>query len=85
MNNAGIAVSKEATEVTAEDFSDLMCTNFESGYHLCQLGHPLLKASGNGNIVFISSVTSLIATPLCSLYASTKGMVPFFFSARKAT
>ncbi|KAK0583970.1 hypothetical protein LWI29_005777 [Acer saccharum] len=72
VNNAGIAVSKEATEVTTEDFSDVMCTNFESGYHLCQLGHPLLKASGNGNIVFISSVTSLIATPRCSLYASTK-------------
>ncbi|KAK1563788.1 hypothetical protein Q3G72_032852 [Acer saccharum] len=75
VNNAGIAVSKEATEVTAEDFSDVMCTNFESGYHLCQLGHPLLKASGNGNIVFISSVTSLIATPRCSLYASTKGAI----------
>ncbi|KAI9152873.1 hypothetical protein LWI28_002365 [Acer negundo] len=73
VNNAGIAVSKEATEVTAEDFSDVMCTNFESGYHLCQLGHPLLKASGNGNIVFISSVASFVAIPHCSLYASTKG------------
>ncbi|KAI9154562.1 hypothetical protein LWI28_028109 [Acer negundo] len=63
----------ETTEVTAEDFSDVMCTNFESGYHLCQLRHPLLKASGNGNIVFISSVTSLVVVPPCSLYSSTKG------------
>ncbi|KAK1563783.1 hypothetical protein Q3G72_032763 [Acer saccharum] len=63
----------ETTEVTVEDFSDVMCTNFESGYHLCQLGHPLLKASGNGNIVFISSVLSLVAVPLYSLYSSTKG------------
>ena len=79
MNNAGISLAKETTEVTAEDFSNLMCNNFESGYHLCQLGHPLLKASGNGNIVFISAVASLVAIPLLSLYSSTKGMVHFYF------
>ncbi|TXG58663.1 hypothetical protein EZV62_016492 [Acer yangbiense] len=73
VNNAGIALTKETTEVTAEDFSNVMCNNFESGYHLCQLGHPLLKASGNGNIVFISSVASLVAIPHLSLYSSTKG------------
>ncbi|KAK1568175.1 hypothetical protein Q3G72_021417 [Acer saccharum] len=73
VNNAGISLAKETTEVTAEDFSNLMCNNFESGYHLCQLGHPLLKASGNGNIVFISAVASLVAIPLLSLYSSTKG------------
>ncbi|KAK1562700.1 hypothetical protein Q3G72_015878 [Acer saccharum] len=75
VNNAGISFSKETTEVTTEDFSNVMCNNFESGYHLCQLGHPLLKASGNGNIVFISSVASLVALPRCSLYASTKGAI----------
>ncbi|KAL5742702.1 hypothetical protein ACOSP7_029434 [Xanthoceras sorbifolium] len=75
VNNAGVALAKETTEVTTEDFSNLMCTNFESGYHLCQLGHALLKASGNGNIVFISSVAGLIATPNSSLYASTKGAI----------
>lgn len=26
---------------------------FESVYHLCQLAHPLLKASGAGRIVFL--------------------------------
>ncbi|KAL5740550.1 hypothetical protein ACOSP7_029435 [Xanthoceras sorbifolium] len=75
VNNAGVTLPKETTEVTAEDFSNVMCTNFESGYHLCQLGHALLKASGNGSIVFISSATGLIAIPLSSLYASTKGAI----------
>lgn len=64
---------KETTEFTADDFSTIMGTNFESGYHLCQLAHPIVKASGNGSIVFISSITSVKALPLCSIYSATKG------------
>lgn len=74
MNNAGIIVAKETTEFTAEDFSSIMSTNFEACYHLCQLAHPLLKASGTGKIVFISSVAGVVALPTVSIYASSKGM-----------
>lgn len=54
-----------------------MGTNFESGYHLCQLAHPLLKASGYGSIVFISSIAGLKALPICSIYAASKGMLSY--------
>ncbi|RYQ92135.1 hypothetical protein Ahy_B09g098284 [Arachis hypogaea] len=50
-----------------------MSTNFESAYHLCQLSYPLLKASGYGSIVFVSSIAGLKALPYSSIYASTKG------------
>ncbi|KAL1810531.1 hypothetical protein ACET3Z_027521 [Daucus carota] len=73
VNNAAMIVVKEATEFTAEDFSSIMGTNFEASYHLCQLAHPLLKASGTGNIVFISSVAGVVAFPRNSIYASAKG------------
>ncbi|XAR50903.1 Tropinone reductase I, partial [Bertholletia excelsa] len=73
VNNAGILVLKNAEEFTAEDFSGVMGTNFEAPYHLSQLAHPLLKASGDGNIVFLSSVKGLIAIPSVSIYAATKG------------
>ncbi|XP_031256973.1 tropinone reductase 1-like isoform X4 [Pistacia vera] len=73
VNNAGIGLFKEIIEYTAEDFSTLMTTNFESAYHLSQLAHPLLKASENGSIVLISSVGGVIGVPLCSIYAATKG------------
>jgi len=53
-----------------------MGTNFESSYHLCQLAHPLLKASGYGSIVFISSIASFKVVPLCSIYSSSKGILP---------
>ncbi|KAK1373692.1 tropinone reductase-like [Heracleum sosnowskyi] len=75
VNNAGIVTLKETIEFTAEDFSNIMGTNFEASYHLCQLAYPLLKASGNGNIVFISSVAGVIALPLVSIYSSSKGAI----------
>lgn len=33
-----------------------MSTNLESAFHLCQLCYPLLKASGDGCVLFDSSV-----------------------------
>ncbi|CAN1805679.1 Senescence-associated protein 13 [Linum perenne] len=56
VNNVGTNVRKPTVDYTAEDYSSLMGTNFDSSYNFCQLTHPLLKASGDGSIVFISSV-----------------------------
>jgi Tropinone reductase 1 len=50
-----------------------MTTNFESTFHLCQLAYPLLKASGMGSIVFISSVSGVVSIGSGSIYAASKG------------
>lgn len=68
-----MTISKRAKEFSAEDVTTIMVNNFESGYHLCQLAYPLLKASGNGSIVFNSSVASAIALPYTAIYAASKG------------
>nr|CAD1822104.1 unnamed protein product [Ananas comosus var. bracteatus] len=73
VNNAGTGYTKPTTEYTAEDYSFLMATNFESAFHLSQLAHPLLKASGRGNIVFVSSIAGVIGFPSLTIYAATKG------------
>lgn len=73
VNNAGAAVVKPATEVTTEDYSTVMGTNFDAPFHLCQLGHPLLKASGNGSIVFISSNSGHFGVPYFSMTGASKG------------
>ncbi|KAM3314243.1 hypothetical protein ACQJBY_033224 [Aegilops geniculata] len=75
VNNVGTNIRKPTTEFSAEDYSFLMATNLESAYHLCQLAHPLLKASGLGSIVFISSVCGLVAVFSGTLYAMTKGAI----------
>lgn len=47
--------------------------NFESAFHFCQLAYPLLKASGAGCIVFVSSVAGVLSLNIGSIYGATKG------------
>ncbi|KAG2406324.1 Tropinone reductase-like protein [Vigna angularis] len=72
VNNVGTNVRKPTIEYTTEEYSKLMATNLDSAYHLSQLAHPLLKASGNGSIVFISSVAGQRSVGSGAIYASTK-------------
>lgn len=85
VNNAGINMLKEATEFTAEDYAYIMCTNFESAFHLSQLPYPFLKASGSGNIVFISSVSGVLGYPYVSVYSASKILSVFVHSITKPT
>ncbi|XP_073259966.1 tropinone reductase homolog At2g29150-like isoform X2 [Populus alba] len=61
VNNAGTNIYKATLDYTAEDFTSLMNTNLQSAFHLSQLAHPLLKASGAGKIVFMSSIISVVS------------------------
>ncbi|KAJ0979548.1 hypothetical protein J5N97_015022 [Dioscorea zingiberensis] len=73
INNAGIGFGKPAAECTAEDYSHIMTTNFESALHLSQLAYPLMKASSSGSIVFISSIGTVIVYEGASIYSASKG------------
>ncbi|RCV39349.1 hypothetical protein SETIT_8G216500v2 [Setaria italica] len=74
VNNAGQCTFKNATECTSDDYARLMATNLESCYHLSQLAHPLLLASGSGgSVVHISSVAGFIGLPALTIYSMTKG------------
>ncbi|XP_022564993.1 tropinone reductase homolog At2g29300-like [Brassica napus] len=76
VNNVGGVRSKSTLEYTAEDFSFHITTNLESAYHLSQLSHPLLKASGSGSIVFISSIAGVVpAANYVSIYSATKDLL----------
>ncbi|XP_065877913.1 tropinone reductase homolog At5g06060-like isoform X2 [Euphorbia lathyris] len=72
INNVGYNPRTRTLEVTEEEMSSTMRTNIESAYHISQLSHPLLKASGQANIVFISSVAGLVSVNTGSIYAITK-------------
>ncbi|KAI9116207.1 hypothetical protein K1719_013137 [Acacia pycnantha] len=76
INNAGTTgVVKESVDYTAEDISTIMSTNFAATYHLSQLAHPLLKASGHGAIVNISTIATSKVLPGLSAYAASKGAI----------
>ncbi|KAK4270874.1 hypothetical protein QN277_019642 [Acacia crassicarpa] len=73
VNNVGKYLLKETPDYTTKEVLSIMSTNFESAYHSNQLAHPLLKASGYGSIVLISSIAGLKAMPLLFAYAASKG------------
>lgn len=50
-----------------------MATNLDSAFHLSQLAHPLLKASGSGSIVLMSSTAGVVHINVGSIYGATKG------------
>ncbi|KNA15897.1 hypothetical protein SOVF_094030 [Spinacia oleracea] len=75
INNAGTNIRNSTTDVSAEEYAKIMTTNLESAYHLCQLAHPLLKDSGAGSIVFISSVAGVTSIGTGSVYAATKAAI----------
>ncbi|KAK1355290.1 Senescence-associated protein 13 [Heracleum sosnowskyi] len=75
INNVGTNIWKATADYTAEEYSKLMATNLESSYHACQLAYPLLKASGSGCLVFISSVAGLVHVGSGSIYGASKGAI----------
>ncbi|RVW49278.1 Tropinone reductase-like [Vitis vinifera] len=75
VNNVGTSFRKPTVDYTAAEYSTIMTTNLESAYHLCQLAHPLLKASGVGSIVFVSSVAGVVSLGTGSIYAATKAAI----------
>ena len=72
VNNVGTNIRKKTPEYTAEEVGFLMNTNLLSAYHLCQLAFPLLKASGGGNVINVSSVAGLVHVRSGSVYGMTK-------------
>ncbi|CAI0539913.1 unnamed protein product [Linum tenue] len=65
-------ILKPMEEFTPVEFATLLSTNFESAFHLSQLAYPLLKASGQGSVVFTSSVTGFLSLKSMSVHGATK-------------
>ncbi|XXG55371.1 hypothetical protein AAC387_Pa03g3055 [Persea americana] len=78
ISTVGTETHKPTVDITAEEYSLVMGTNFESTFHLTQLAHPLLKASGKGSIVFLSSIASLVAVSSGTPYSASKGALNQF-------
>ncbi|KAB1225874.1 hypothetical protein CJ030_MR1G004086 [Morella rubra] len=75
INNVGTNIRKPMVDFTADEFSTLMTTNFESVFHMSQLAYHLLKASGVGSIVFMSSVSGFVSLKSMSVQGATKGAI----------
>ncbi|WP_020604270.1 SDR family oxidoreductase [Spirosoma spitsbergense] len=72
VNNAGTNIRKPTVDYSPADYDHVLNTNMRSAYELTQAAYPLLKSSGMGRIVMVSSVSGLAHTSSGSLYGMTK-------------
>lgn len=73
VNNAAVQVCKPLVETTPDEWDEVMNSNLRAVYLAIRQAHPLLKASGNGAIVNISSVHAIQTSSNIAAYAASKG------------
>jgi NAD(P)-dependent dehydrogenase (short-subunit alcohol dehydrogenase family) len=72
VNNAGIAIFKPILDVTYEDWSRVLAVNLTGPFLCTQAAAPLMRDSGGGAIVNISSISGLRASTLRTAYGTSK-------------
>jgi NAD(P)-dependent dehydrogenase (short-subunit alcohol dehydrogenase family) len=72
VNNAGIAVFKPILDVTYEDWSRVLAINLTGPFLCTQAAAPLMRDSGGGAIVNITSISGLRASTLRTAYGTSK-------------
>jgi gluconate 5-dehydrogenase len=75
VNNAGLQRRAPFTEFGLEDWNDLVATNLTSGFLVGRAVARRMVPRGEGKIVNIGSVQSLLGRPGITPYAATKGGV----------
>jgi len=73
INNAAYQVTKPLIETSVEEWDAVMASNLRSVFLSAKLAYPLLKASGNGAIVNVSSVHAIQTSANIAAYAASKG------------
>jgi NAD(P)-dependent dehydrogenase (short-subunit alcohol dehydrogenase family) len=72
VNNAGIAIFKPILEVTPEDWSRVLAVNLTGPFLCVQAAAPLMRDSGGGAVVNITSISGLRASTLRTAYGTSK-------------
>jgi NAD(P)-dependent dehydrogenase (short-subunit alcohol dehydrogenase family) len=81
VNNAGVALHGDFSDVTAEQFQRVIDVNFWGVIHGTRAFLPHLIASGEGHVVNLSSVFGLVGVPGQTAYNCTKFAVRGFSEA----
>ncbi|HVS96449.1 MAG TPA: SDR family oxidoreductase [Puia sp.] len=75
VNNAGINMKKELTDVTDQDFENILLTNVRSVFTLTREVVKTMLPQGKGNIINISSMASQYGIPKVIAYTASKGAI----------
>jgi NAD(P)-dependent dehydrogenase (short-subunit alcohol dehydrogenase family) len=72
VNNAGIAIFKPILDLTLEDWSRVIAVNLTGAFLCTQAAVPLMRETGGGAIVNITSISGLRASTLRTAYGTSK-------------
>ncbi|GAA0657908.1 SDR family oxidoreductase [Salarchaeum japonicum] len=75
VNNAGIFRSEDFTEVSEDEFDQLMDINVKGTFFGAQIAGERMAANGGGSIINLSSVAGLSGSPDHVTYCTSKGAV----------
>jgi NAD(P)-dependent dehydrogenase (short-subunit alcohol dehydrogenase family) len=84
VNNAGVATLTSIEEATDADLARTFATNLLGPIHMTRSAIPLLRNSGGGDIINISSESTMMPFPYLALYAASKGGLETFGRAAQA-
>jgi len=72
VNNVGVNIRKKVVDYTQEEYEQIVQTNITSAFELSRRAWPLLRESGAGNVVNISSVAGEKHLRTGAIYGMTK-------------
>jgi len=72
INNAGINVRKNITDFTLDEWRSVMDTNVTAAFLLCRSFIPLMRGTGYGRIINMSSIMSWVSLPQRAAYSASK-------------
>jgi 3-oxoacyl-[acyl-carrier protein] reductase len=73
--NAGIAQQKLFTDITAQDWNDMMDVNLKGVFHCCQAVLPGMISRKAGSIVNVSSIWGIVGSSCEVHYSASKAAV----------
>lgn len=77
VNNAGVSIGGSIESLDFATWKRLHEIDLDSVFHGCKLALPMMRDSGNGSIVNLSSVSSLLARPQSLGYGTVKAGVAY--------
>ena len=78
VNNAGIAVAGLVTDLTLDQWRHQMAVNVDGVFLGVKCALPLMRKTGKGSIINISSIAGLRGAANLSAYCASKGAVRLF-------